>query len=223
MTQPEPTAPLKVAVITSSMFSENCYLAQLPGRSECVVFDPGFDSDEILGYLAREQLVPAAILNTHGHADHIVGNEALKQSFPNAPLVIGAGDADKLRDPMGNRSGVYGFPLVSPPADRTVVEGERISAAGLELEVLETPGHSIGHVVFLWKGASPWIVFGGDVLFAGGIGRTDFPDGDHRQLVHSIRHKLFTLPDDTIVLPGHGPATTIGEEKESNPFVGRAH
>jgi glyoxylase-like metal-dependent hydrolase (beta-lactamase superfamily II) len=151
----------------------------------------------------------------------------MKQQFPHVPLIIGAGDADKLTDPMGNLSGLYGFALTSPEADLTVREGDRLSYGGVDLLVLETPGHSSGHVVFVFTPAgeaaeSPAIVFGGDVLFRGGVGRTDFPDGDAEQLVDSIHRKLFTLPDSTIVLPGHGPATNIGDERRHNPFVGEA-
>ena len=110
--------------------------------------------------------------------------------------------------------------LTSPPADYLVVDGDAYEAAGLTLEVLEIPGHSIGHVVYVWKAGDPWVVFGGDVLFQGSVGRTDFPDGDTQQLFAAIRAKLFVMPDETIVLPGHGSATTIGEEKRFNPFVG---
>ncbi|MGH7134849.1 MAG: MBL fold metallo-hydrolase, partial [Pirellulales bacterium] len=109
----------------------------------------------------------------------------------------------------------------SPPADEELTEGQTYEAAGFSLIVHEIPGHSVGHVVFVWKDHRPMIVFGGDVLFAGSIGRTDFPDGDFAALAAGIHGKLFTLPEDTIVLSGHGPATTIGEERESNPFVGR--
>jgi glyoxylase-like metal-dependent hydrolase (beta-lactamase superfamily II) len=135
-------------------------------------------------------------------------------------LVIGVGDAPKLTDPTLNLSAAFGAALFSPPADRTVDEPDRFDAAGLALEVLAAPGHSVGHVVFLSRQTAPWRLFGGDVLFRGSIGRTDFPDGDFDALRRAIHTKLFTLPDDTIVLPGHGPATTIGQEKRTNPFVG---
>ncbi len=120
---------------------------------------------------------------------------------------------------MGNLSGTFGIALTSPAADRQVQHGDTVEAAGMSFEVLETPGHSSGHVVFLWKGDSPWLLFGGDMLFQGSVGRADFPDSDPQQLVQSIRQRLYTLPDDTIVLPGHGDSTTIGEEKRYNPFV----
>jgi glyoxylase-like metal-dependent hydrolase (beta-lactamase superfamily II) len=136
-------------------------------------------------------------------------------------LIIGQGDADKLTDPYKNLSASLGVPIVSPPADRLVNEGDTLELAGMTLEVLEMPGHSVGHVVFVWRGAAPWVVFAGDVLFQGSIGRTDFPDSSTSQLIDGIHRKLFTLPDDTIILPGHGPTTTIGDEKAHNPFVGR--
>ena len=134
--------------------------------------------------------------------------------------MIGAGDAEKLTNPELNLSAPFGFPLTSPAADRTLRDGERFDAAGLQLEVLEVPGHSVGHIVLVCKQVQPWRVFGGDVLFAGSIGRTDFPDGSADDLREAIHNKLFILPDDTIVYPGHGLETTIGREKRSNPFVG---
>ncbi|HAY83101.1 MAG TPA: MBL fold metallo-hydrolase [Planctomycetaceae bacterium] len=211
---------VQIDTVVSEMFSENTFIAHLPGRTDCIVIDPGLEPIPILEVLEKHQLEPAAILNTHGHADHIAGNATLKKRFPDSPLAIGAGDADKLTDAEQNLSAQYGMPIISPAADLLLHEGETLSFAGFDLEVLETPGHSCGHIVFVWKGAEPWIVFGGDVLFAGSIGRTDFPDGSMQQLVHSIHHKLFPMPADTIVLTGHGPATTIGQEKATNPFVG---
>jgi glyoxylase-like metal-dependent hydrolase (beta-lactamase superfamily II) len=206
--------------ITSVPFDENSYLITLPGRTDCIVVDPGLEPDKIFDELDRLGVEPVAILNTHGHADHIAGNEALKERWPDCPLLIGAGDASKLTNPAGNLSAAFGVPLVSPPADRTVREGDVLDLAGVRWTVRETPGHSIGHVVFIALDLAPIVVLGGDVLFAGSVGRTDFPDGDSAALAASIRQQLFTLPDDTVVLPGHGPATTTGREKRTNPFVG---
>lgn len=201
-------------------FDENTYIANRVGQNDCIVFDPGFEPDAIARYLEKHSLLPVAILCTHGHSDHIAGNRALKQRYPSCPLVIGAGDAEKLINPELNLSAPFGFPMTSPAADRTLREGEQFEAAGLEFDVLEAPGHSIGHIVLVCKQVQPWRVFGGDVLFAGSIGRTDFPDGSFEQLQDAIHRKLFTLPDDTIVYPGHGLETTIGREKRTNPFVG---
>ncbi len=120
-----------------------------------------------------------------------------------------------------NLSAAFGTPLVSPPADAIVLDGEVLSAAGIDLEVRSVPGHSPGHVVYLCRDQQPMLVFVGDVIFAGGIGRTDFPDGDYDGLIAGIRRQLFTLPDDTLLLCGHGPATTVGVEKRTNPFVGQ--
>jgi hydroxyacylglutathione hydrolase len=212
------TPPPQIHTVVSSPFEENTYIARLPGRDDCVVFDPGLEPDLILELLRQEAITPAAILNTHGHADHIGGNEELKKAFPNAPLVIGSGDAIMLTDAMANLSALFGMPILSPPADRTVDEGDVVEVAGMRFEVLHIPGHSPGHVVFVLRG-SPVIVFGGDVLFRGGIGRTDFPGGSLQQLLGSIRKKLYSLPDDTVVYPGHGPETTTGSERQSNPFV----
>jgi len=206
--------------IVSVPFDQNTYIAYFEGRKDCLIFDPGMQPDKILAAVEQRQLTPAAILCTHGHADHIAGNEAMKDRWPDCPLIIGAGDADKLTDPAGNLSAGFGIDLISPTADRTVVEGEILELAGFQLKVLETPGHSTGHVVFVASQLRPVQVIGGDVLFAGSVGRTDFPGCSFEVLKQSIHEKLFPLPDDTLVHPGHGPATTIGQEKKTNPFVG---
>lgn len=213
---------MRVAVIVSAPFEENTYIAHLEGRDDCIVFDPGLEPEEIIDFLDEHKLTPAAILITHGHSDHIAGNAALKERWPNCPIVVSHGDAAKLTNPQLNLSAAFGAHLVSPPGEVLVGEGDVYSAAGMDLEVREIPGHSSGHVVFIWRGAAPIVVFAGDVLFAGSIGRTDFPDGSFDQLASGIHAKLFTLPDDTQILPGHGPTTNVGREKRDNPFVGAA-
>jgi glyoxylase-like metal-dependent hydrolase (beta-lactamase superfamily II) len=134
-------------------------------------------------------------------------------------LAIGAAEAQKLTDPGLNLSAMFGFKMVSPPADVTLQDGEFYTAAGINMRVRTIAGHSSGHMVYLIEDCDPVMVFVGDVIFAGSIGRTDFPDGDFNQLADGIRKILYTLPDSTVLLPGHGPKTTVGVEKRSNPFV----
>jgi glyoxylase-like metal-dependent hydrolase (beta-lactamase superfamily II) len=212
------TVPLEIHTLVSMPFGENTYVAWIPPRSDALVIDPGLQPESILDFLQEHELTPAAILNTHGHADHIGGNEALKAAHPSAPIIIGADEHHLLTDANANLSATFGLPITSPPADQLVKEGETIEAAGVTLEVLEVPGHSPGHVVYLVRG-EPCILFGGDVLFRGGIGRYDFPGSDGELLFEGIRRKLYTLPPDTVVYPGHGPVTTIGNERQTNPFV----
>jgi len=211
---------LELATLVSLPFEENTYVARLAGRDDCVVVDPGLEPEIIIEHLERHKLTPVAILNTHGHGDHIGGNRAMKQRWPDCPLVIGVGDAPKLTDTVLNLSAAFGLGIDSPPADVTVKDGEVYSAAGFQWEVATIPGHSVGHVVYIWKGRSPYVVFVGDVIFAGSVGRTDFPGGSFSQLAQGIHSKLFSLPDDTVLLSGHGPETTVGREKRTNPYVG---
>jgi hydroxyacylglutathione hydrolase len=213
------TPTLEVDRVESLPFGEHSYVVRRPGRPECLVVDPGFEPEEIVAWLDRQGLEPAAILLTHGHSDHIAGNAALKARWPDAPLLVGRGDAAKLTDPAANLSAPFGLPLTSPPADRLLADGERLDLAGCEFVVREIPGHSAGHVVYVMEGERPPVVFGGDVLFREGIGRTDFPDGDFEALAAGIRRHLYTLPPDAIVFPGHGEPTTVGHERRHNPFV----
>lgn len=215
------TPALNIRTIVSMPFEENTYVVWRSGLRDCLVIDPGLQPELIVDCLREEGLTIRAILNTHGHADHIGGNAAMKELAPDAPLIIGIGDAPMLTDADANLSAGFGLPILSPPADRTVREGETIELAGLSLNVLDIPGHSPGHVVFVRAG-SPTQVFGGDVLFRGSIGRYDFPGSNGALLLQGIRRKLFTLPDDTVVYPGHGPVTSVGHEKQTNPFLAEA-
>ena len=211
---------LQLTTILSHPFEQNTYIARLGDRTDCVIVDPGLEPDKIIRFLEQHKLTPAAVLITHGHSDHIAGNAAVKKRWPDCPLVIGVGDAAKLTDPWLNLSASFGTPLVSPAADVLVKDNDTYDAAGFEWQVRTIPGHTVGHVVYLWEGEEPPLVFVGDVIFAGSVGRTDFPDGDQRGLILGIRSKLFTLPDETVLLSGHGEPTTVGNEKRSNPFAG---
>jgi glyoxylase-like metal-dependent hydrolase (beta-lactamase superfamily II) len=204
----------------SPPFEQWAYIVRRTGSEEVLVVDPGFRTEPLLEHLRSLKLRPVAILNTHGHSDHIAGNQAVKAQCPDAPIIIGRNEAHLLVDPVANLSAAFGLPFTSPPADRLVDHGERLDLAGLLLEVREIPGHSPGSVVFVAINEQPPFVIGGDVLFAGGIGRFDFPGGDGLLLVAGIRSKLFDLPDETRVYPGHGPETTIGLERRRNPYVG---
>lgn len=209
---------LQIHTIVSYPFEENTYLAWRDGSSSALVIDPGLDPEAILTFLSEQGLTPAAILCTHGHADHIAGNGAVKAAYPDVPLLIGRGDAAMLSDPDLNLSGPFGFPLTSPPADRLLDDGDVVEYGGISIEVRDLPGHSPGHVVFLVRDGDG-IAFGGDTLMRGAVGRGDFPGGDFAQLLAGIRNVLFTMPLGAVVYPGHGPVTTVGHEKATNPFL----
>jgi glyoxylase-like metal-dependent hydrolase (beta-lactamase superfamily II) len=190
-------------------FETNCYIvADVQTREACLI-DPGADPAMMKDYLRKNGLGLRFIINTHGHGDHIAANSRF-----DAPIYIHRLDGDFLTDTKLNLSKMFIFGITSPKASRLLEDGDVIKLGKLELEILHTPGHSPGSISVHVDGA----VFTGDALFAGGIGRTDLPHGDMDLLMASITGKLFKLDDDTRVYPGHGPQSTIGEEKRSNPF-----
>lgn len=214
-----PSSGYTIESVESAPFAQISYIAWRDGCNEALVVDPGFDVPAIRAVLEQKQLKLVAILNTHGHVDHIAGNRALKEAYPNSPLIIGVNETGMLTDPDCNLSAQFGLPIISPKADQTVIEGQRIEIAGFSFEVREIPGHSPGSVVFICDSVEPPFVFGGDVLFAGSVGRTDL-GGSSTQLISGIRGKLWNLADATRVFPGHGSPTTIGVEKRTNPYAG---
>ena len=199
-------------------FQTNCYVVRRDEAVvDCVIIDPGFDADDLLGFLTQRQLNPAAVVITHGHVDHIAGVAALRQQYPKTKVYIHKVDAGLLTDPEANLSALVGSVVATEPADVRLQDGDVIDEAGIQLRVLHTPGHTLGGICLYAEPEA--IVFAGDTLFADSVGRTDFPGGDMDQLIESIQTKLFTLPDKTAVHPGHGMRTTIGREKRVNPFV----
>ena len=192
----------------------NCYLVWSSATRRAMVIDPGGEAAEVLAGIGREKLSLAMIVNTHGHADHIIGNAALARAT-GAPIAIGAGDAPMLTRAAANLSLLLGREITSPPSDRLLRQDDVLDLGDLRFTVRETPGHTPGGVSLVGQG----VAFTGDTLFAGGIGRTDLPGGDESALLSSIRRELLSLPDETMVYPGHGEATTIGEERIGNPFL----
>ena len=191
----------------------NCYMIGCERTKEAAVIDPGGDADKILITLAKDKLRCVSIINTHGHFDHSADNKRLKE-VTGAQLLIHNADASMILH-QGTNRGMWGISIEnSPPPDRYLNEGDIITFGDISLKVLNTPGHSPGSISLV----TDKIVFVGDTLFAGSIGRTDFPGGDHEGLLRHVRNKIFTLGDDVVVCPGHGPKTTVGRERKTNPF-----
>ncbi|HEY4554773.1 MAG TPA: MBL fold metallo-hydrolase [Bacillaceae bacterium] len=195
----------------------NCYLLYNEER-QCVIFDPGSEGDRLNAEIEEEGLNPIAILLTHAHFDHIGAVEKVRYKW-NIPVYIHEAENDWLTDPSLNGSIRYPMiePIVGLPADHAIAGDGKLSIGPFTFRVLETPGHSPGSLSFYIKEIGT--VFAGDTLFAGSIGRTDLTGGSHPTLIQSIKSKLLALPDDTQVLPGHGPVTSVQDEKANNPFL----
>jgi hydroxyacylglutathione hydrolase len=192
----------------------NCYVVSDADSGQGIIIDPGGNAEEILAYVRAEKIAVQAIINTHGHGDHIGANDAVRKAT-GAPLLLHAADQYMLTDARANLSAFMGYQALSGPPDRLLAEGDEIAFEGGSFRVVHTPGHSPGGICLIGEG----VVFSGDTLFAESIGRGDFPGGSEIELVRSVREKLLPLPDETRVYPGHGPETTIGWERRYNPYL----
>lgn len=205
---------MKVHSFLMGPLETNAYLLVDGSGSLAILIDPGLDSEGIYDVILQERLQLAAIVNTHGHFDHVCGNAFFKAKT-GAPILLHKDDVELMRH-AAQQAVSFGFRVPDLPVpDRLLTDGEEVVVGRNRLRVLHTPGHTPGGICLYGDG----VVFVGDTLFAGSIGRTDLPGGSSELLLGSIRDKLLSLPDETVVYPGHGPATTIGEERLHNPFL----
>lgn len=205
---------MKIYKFTLGNFAVNNYLVHGDGSSKALLIDAGDEPEVILKKIDALKLELVYLINTHGHGDHIAGNETILHKT-GAKLLVPELDNDYLTDPARNLSALFGFELTSPAAYRLLREGEIVELDTLRFQVLHTPGHTPGHISLFCDGHA----FVGDVIFQGSIGRTDLPFASGPQLIETIRNKIYTLPENTVLYPGHGPNTTVREEKHTNPFV----
>jgi glyoxylase-like metal-dependent hydrolase (beta-lactamase superfamily II) len=192
------------------LFAANCYVLADSGTKDACLIDPGAEAELVKNFLKKEGLRLKYIINTHGHGDHIAANGSFQ-----VPIYIHSLDKDFLTDPDKNLSSMFLFRLKSPEASGLLEDGQILGLGGLKLEVLHTPGHTLGSISIKVEN----VVFTGDTLFRSSVGRTDFDYGDEKKLYESIRGKLLILDDHVMVYPGHGDPSTIGDEKKSNPFL----
>jgi len=210
---------VSIKVFCFNAFSENTFIIE--NDSKCIIVDPGcYDVDEyetLKRYISEKELSPQSIINTHCHIDHILGVDQLKD-FYNIPFYIGKNELQVLRSAKLSAP-IFGFNQFRETEHNGFLsEGEEVILGNSSLKVLDVPGHSPGHIALYEEDSK--ICISGDVLFFNSIGRTDLPGGDYETLINSIREKLFVLPEEVVVYPGHGPETTISHEKRHNPFCG---
>lgn len=205
---------MKIIKLEVGSLGANCYIIYCEETLEGAVIDPGGNAQDIINIIKRDTINIVAIINTHGHADHISANDEVKE-YTGAPILIHTDDAKMLTSSQDNLSMYIGNNLICKPADRLLVDGDIILVGKIKIQVMHTPGHTVGGICLKAND----VVFSGDTLFEQSIGRSDFPGGSHRQLVSSIKEKLMILADATKILPGHGAGTTIGDERHNNPFI----
>jgi len=209
---------MKIDRLILGAYQTNCYILRAgEAAKDCLIIDTGLEAGELVDFLEVHKLNPVAVVLTHGHADHITGLAAVRGRFPNIKVYIHKLDAEMLTGVKDNLSAMAGVLFSCEPADFSLEEGNIIEQANIKLDVLHTPGHTPGGICLYSKNEG--IVFVGDTLFADSVGRTDMPGGSTTQLIKSIKKKLCPLPDKTVVYPGHGPVTTIAQEKANNPFL----
>jgi len=205
--------PFRIHAMEVGPLAVNAYVVEDPADRKAFVVDPGGDGEALLAEIGRLGVTVEMILLTHGHFDH-VGAVGLLRERTGSPVLVHPEDVERMLG--ARRQGLlFGLRVPDPPKpDRLVEDGDTVSFGGREFRVAHTPGHTPGCVCYIADG----MAFVGDLIFAGSIGRTDLPGGDYDTLIESVRKRIFTLPDETVLFPGHGPATTVGEEKRSNPF-----
>lgn len=204
---------MKIHALSVGPMQSNCYILECEETKNAIIIDPGGDGDFILDFIDSKNLKLELIINTHAHVDHIAANEDLK-SRTSALICIHKEDADMLVNPQKNLSFFINSSIISPPPDILLSDGDVLRSGTMSLQVIHTPGHSPGSICLL----SQEYIFTGDLLFAGGIGRYDFPGSSYNLIIESLK-KIMNLDSNLKVYPGHGPATTIGEERETNPFI----
>lgn len=204
---------LKIETMTVGMAQSNCYIVH--NETEAIIVDPGGEQARIEQTIERLDIKPIAILLTHTHYDHIGALEGIRDTY-NVPVYVAAEENNWLMDPMRNLSGYVGESITTRPAEEELLIGDEMTIGDFTFKVLPTPGHSPGGVSFVFMDGD--FVITGDALFGGSIGRTDFPGSNHEQLLTSIREQLFTLPEHYTIYPGHMGRSTIGHEKNYNPF-----
>ena len=211
------TPRIQLAAFTLGPYATNCYVVSVTGSDRCWIIDAGYDPDPMIQAVRDQRLQPEAIILTHAHCDHVAGLALVLDAFPGTPVSLHRAEQEFPASPELNLSIFSGEPISAPPPDTLLEGGETLDLAGTRWAVLHTPGHSPGWITL--HNADAGIAIVGDTLFADSIGRYDFPTSDFAALERSIREKLYTLPDDTKVYPGHGETTSSGREKKSNPFI----
>lgn len=215
----------RIQRFTLGPFETNCYVVSVPGSAGCWIVDAGFEPGVLIDWVKESGLNPERLLLTHAHVDHIAGVSEVVRAFGSAasgggkplPVAVHEAEVEWLSNPMLNLSALIGMDVTAPGPSEVLRDGDWLTLAGTRWRVLHTPGHSPGGITLYHVESGTAIV--GDTLFNGSVGRTDFPGSDPGTLTTSIRERLYTLPDATVIYPGHGESSTIGREKRGNPFV----